>query len=154
MDTERFQAEGSTVIGRSRQAVFAFLCDPGVDPAALTPMEDEVVAWQETKGVGSVTRTTIELAARELEVTSTCVEFEPPQQLGLRLEGDLQGTQRWRLEEADSGTRLYLALDIARPEWTPQYLKQEQVAQNWGRMLVDQTLENVKAALEGRSALR
>lgn len=148
---ERFEAEGSTVIARSREAVFTFLCQPDVDPAELTPMEDRVVEWERTKGVGAVSRTTIEFAARELDVTSTCIEFDPPRQLAVALSGDLEGRQVWRLAEEDGGTRLHLDLDLARPEWTPQYLKDEQVAENWGQMLVDQTLENVKGALEGAS---
>jgi len=145
---ERFQAEGSTFIERAPREVFAFLCDPAVDAAELTPMEDRVVAREEMKGVGSLTRTTIEFAARELDLVSRCVEFEPAERLVLRLEGDLQGRQSWRVAEEDGGARLYLALDIERPEWTPQYLQDEQVAKNWGQTLVDQTLENVKAALE------
>lgn len=149
---ERFEAEGSTVIARSPQEVFAFLCEPDVDPAELTPMEDRVVEWQETKGVGSVSRTTIQFAARELDVTSTCVEFEPPERLAVKLEGDLQGRQLWQLAEEDGGTRLHLDLDIVRPEWTPRYLQEEQVAEHWTQMLVDQTLENVKGALEGGAA--
>lgn len=144
---ERFQAEGSTFIGRSVREVFAFLCDPDVDAAALTPMEDRVVEGEGTKGVGSVTRTTIELAARELDVTSRCVAFEPPHKMAMSLEGDLQGSQMWEMAQEGDGTQLHLALDIERPDWMPQYLQEEQAAKNWAQMLVDQTLENVKMAL-------
>jgi len=152
MDTDRFQAEGNTRIARSPDEVFRFLCDPDVDPADLTPMEDRVVEWQKMEGVGSLCRMTIELAARELECVSRCIEFEPPHKLATRLEGDLEGTQTWRLANEDEDTRLHLSLDMARPQWTPEYLRDERVAGNWGQMLVDQTLENVKSALEPESA--
>lgn len=144
---ERFQAEGSVFLAREPGEVFGFLCDPAVDAAELTPMEDRVVAGQGTKGVGSTTRTTVELAARELDVVSRCVEFEPGQKLALGLEGDLQGSQVWQMAAEGDGTRLHLALDIERPAWTPAYLQEEQAAQNWAQMLVDQTLENVRRAL-------
>ena len=152
IDMDRFQAEGNTLIRRSPDDVFKFLCYPDVDPADLTPMEDRVVEWQEMQGVGALSRMTIELAARELDCVCRCTEFEPPHRLATRLEGDLEGTQTWRLASENGGTRLHLSLDIARPEWTPAYLRDEQVAKNWGQTLVDQTLENVKAALESESA--
>lgn len=152
MDIGRFQSEGSTLIRRAPDEVFTFLCDPDVDPADLTPMEDRVVEWQDRRGVGSQCRMTIELAARELECVSRCIEFEPPRKLVTRLEGDLEGTQTWRLKGEDGDTRLHLSLDLARPAWTPEYLRDEQTASNWGQMLVDQTLENVKSALEPESA--
>lgn len=152
MDTGRFQAEGSTRIRRAPDEVFRFLCNPDVDPADLTPMEDRIVEWQEMQGVGSLCRMTIELAARELECVSRCIEFEPPHRLATRLEGDLEGSQTWRLAKENGDTRLQLSLDVARPEWTPEYLRDEQAAKNWGQMLVDQTLENVKSALEPQGA--
>ena len=144
----RFQAEDSTLVHRAPDEVFRFLCDPDLDPAQLTPMEDRVEEWQGLKGVGSLCRTTVSLAARDLDCVSRCVEFEPPERVVLQLEGDIKGKQTWHVTPENGDTRLHLALDLEAPQWTPEYLRDEQVAQNWGQMLVDQTLENVKEALE------
>lgn len=146
MDT--LHAEGSTYIDRSEREVFEFLCNPDVDPAELTPMEDEVTEWSPTQGIGSVCRSTIEFAARELESVARCIEFEPPHRLSLRLEGDLEGTQQWWLSPENGGTRIQLTLDLVKPRWMPAYLRDETTAARWGQTLVDQTLENVKSALE------
>jgi carbon monoxide dehydrogenase subunit G len=146
MDT--LHAEGSILVNHSAGDVFEFLCNPHVDPAELTPFEDRVTERSETPGVGAVLRTTVELAARELDCLARCVEFEPPHRLAMRLEGDLEGTQTWCLSPEGTGTVVQLDIRIAAPEWLPAYLRDETAASRWTQMLVDQTLENVKTALE------
>ena len=146
MDT--IQAEGTVHIHRSPEQVFAFLCNPNVDPAALTPMEDRFVEWQEMSGVGSICRSVVEFAARELNCTTRCTEYEPPHRLATRMEGDLVGAQNWRLSPAGTGTELHLSLSIEKPIWLPSYLRDETTAERWGEMLVEQTLENVRSALQ------
>lgn len=41
---------------------------------------------------------------------------------------------------------------MARPQWTPEHLRDERVAKKWGQMLADQRLKNVKSAPEPESA--
>ncbi|MDQ4075454.1 MAG: SRPBCC family protein [Chloroflexota bacterium] len=141
-------AEGSTRIERSVGEVFEFLCNPSIDLAELTPTEDRVTEWSEIRGVGSVRRFTVEIAARQLDYSARCVEFEPPHRLGAQLEGELEGSQVWELTPEAGGTHAQLTIDIVKPQWTPAYLRDETTAARWGQMLVDQTLANVKSALE------
>lgn len=145
---ETLRADGDTIINRPIEQVFEFLCNPDVDPAELTPMEDRFIEWNERRGIGTICRSTIEFAARELDCIARCVEFEPPQRLGMRLEGDLHGMQVWHLSREDDATRAQLSIDIEKPEWTPAYLRDQDTAAHWGRTLVEQVLENVKSALE------
>lgn len=149
----KIQATGSTHINRSSEEVFEFLCDPDVDPAELTPMEDRITDWQAMRGVGSSCRTTIEFVARELECTTTCIEFDPPHRLTTQIDGDLAGTQRWQLTPQEDGTQLQLTFEMVEPQWLPAYLREETTAARWAQMLVDQTLTNVKSALESLTSL-
>ncbi|MFQ5593634.1 MAG: SRPBCC family protein [Anaerolineae bacterium] len=145
---DALHAEGSTLINQPAGDVFEFLCNPHVDPAELTPFEDRVTERSETPGVGAVLRTTVELAARKLDCLARCVEFEPPHKLAMRLEGDLEGTQTWRLSPEGEGTVVQLDIRIVAPEWLPAYLRNERTASRWAQTLVDQTLANVKTALD------
>lgn len=145
---ETLRAEGNTFINRSVGEVFEFLCNPDIDPVELTPFEDWVTERSESPGIGSVLRTTVEFAARELDCVARCVDFEPPHRLGMRLEGDLEGMQSWHLASEDAGTRAHLSIEMVKPEWLPAYLQDEKTAGRWCHMLVDQTLVNVKTTLE------
>jgi carbon monoxide dehydrogenase subunit G len=145
---DRLYAERDTYIERPPQEVFAFLCDPNVDQAEITPFEDRVTEQSTEPGVGAICRTTVELAARDLDCISRCIEFDPPRRLVMQLEGDLTGRQAWELEPQDNGTRAHLTVDIVAPTWLPQYLRDDRTAANWTTMLADQTLQNVKSALE------
>jgi hypothetical protein len=88
----------------------------------------------------------MEIAARQLEYSVWCTEFEPPRRLTCQLQGDLQGGSIWRLRPDGEGTRAELILDIALPRWTPAYLRDETIGARWGEMLVNQYLANVTAA--------
>ena len=146
---ENFEAEGSTFIDRPVEEVFDFICNPDVDPAELTPMEDRVTDWQELGGVGAFYRATIELAARELDCVVHCVEHERPRKLTTHMEGDLESRQRWQLAPENGGTRLSLDIELERPHWVPPYLREERAARNWAQMLVEQTLALVRGAMQG-----
>lgn len=145
---DRLYAERDAYIQRTPQDVFAFLCNPDVDQAEITPFEDRVTEQSREPGVGAICRTTVELAARDLDLISRCVEFDPPRRLVMQLEGDLTGRQAWELEPEDGGTRAHLTIDIGAPDWLPQYLRDDRTAANWTTTLADQTLDNVKSALE------
>lgn len=147
MDT--IHGEGAIHINRSPDEVFEFLCDPDVDPAELTPLEDRITDWQALCEVGSTSRVMIEFAARKLNCLARCTAFEPSRLLATRLEGDLEGEQVWQLAPESGGTRLHLALDFVEPVWLPTYLQDDTTAARWGERLAEATLANVKAALEG-----
>lgn len=146
---DKLQGQADVFINRSREETFKFLCDPDVDPAELTPFEDKIIEGGTTHGVGYVCRTTIDLAARELDCTTRCIEYDPPRRLVTRLEGDLEGTQAWELRPENDGTRAQLSFEVVKPEWLPAYLKDKTTGARWSQRLVEQTLENVKTTLEG-----
>lgn len=143
-----FHTEADILIERSVNETFEFLCNPPLDRAELTPLEDTVTSLNETKGVGSSRRITIELAARKLDCVFHCVKFEPPHQLVMRLEGDLEGIQTWQLTAEGNGTRAHLLFEVVAPSWTPVYLQDEVVADRWSHRLAEETLANIKAILE------
>ncbi len=145
---DRFYAEDSVSIERPPEDVFRFLSTPPVERAELTPLEEMVLGDEDITGVGAVVRTTLEFAARELHYVARCTRYDPPHRLELRFEGDLQGTQAWHLTPEGTGTRASMTLDIVEPVWTPAYLRDRITAEHWTKMLVDQTLSNVKAGVE------
>lgn len=145
---EPIHCEGSIYINHPIEEVFEFLANPSVKPEELTPLEDRVEEREEVRGVGAERRATVEFAARVLEYVARCTEYKPPHRLSSRFEGDVEGNETWQLVPEGSGTRAQLTIDFVRPEWTPAYLRNNTTADRWGRMLVDQTLANVKAALE------
>jgi hypothetical protein len=118
--------EGSISIDRPMDAVFEFLANPDIDLEVLTPLEDRIVERQEVQGIGAECRTTVELAARELQYLARCTEYEPPHRLASQLEGDVEGAD----------------------------LRDNMTAERWGQRLVDQTLANVKTFLEQPAELR
>lgn len=85
-----FHTQADILINRPVNETFEFLCNPPVDRAELTPLEDTVTPLNQIRGVGSSRRMTIELAARKLDCVFHCVKFEPPHQLVMHLEGDLR----------------------------------------------------------------
>jgi uncharacterized protein YndB with AHSA1/START domain len=148
INMEPLHCESSIYIDRPIGEVFEFLANPSVKPEELTPLEDWVEERDEVRGVGAERRATVEFAARVLEYVARCTEYEPPHRLSSQFEGDLEGNETWQLVSESSGTRVQLTLNFVRPEWTPAYLRDKTTADRWGQMLVDQTLANVKAALE------
>ncbi|MSP12256.1 MAG: hypothetical protein EXR62_04775 [Chloroflexi bacterium] len=145
---DQLHCDGTTYIDRPMDEVFDFICNPKVDRAELTPMEDKVTESHIVSGVGSTIRMTVEFAARKLTFVSRCVEHNPPQRLTQQFEGDLEGTQTWNLETEGAGTLVHLVINLLLPTWTPAYLKDKTTAEHWGQMLVDQTLDNIKSAIE------
>lgn len=143
-----FHSEADILIERSVNETFEFLCNPSLDRAELTPLEDTITSLNETKGVGSSRRVTIELAARKLDCVFYCVTFEPPHQLVMRVEGDLEGIQTWQLTAEGNHTRARLLFEVAAPLWTPGYLRDEVVADRWSHRLAEETLTNIKTILE------
>jgi uncharacterized protein YndB with AHSA1/START domain len=141
--------KGSTYIDQPVAEVFEFLANPKINPEELTPLEDEVTERDQMPGIGTETHMTVEFAARELKYVARCTEYKPPHRLVSQLEGDMmEGTEAWDLASQRDGTRAYLTLELIRPEWTPAYLRDDITADRWGQMLVDQTLANVKSAVE------
>lgn len=143
-----FRTEADILINRSVNETFEFLCSPNLDRAELTPLEDTVTPMNQTRGVGATRRMTIELAARKLNCLAHCVEFEPPHRLVMRVEGDLEGMQAWKLVAEGDATRAYLTFEVAAPVWTPAYLHDQATAERWSRWLAEETLAKVKALLE------
>lgn len=140
--------EDSTYIDRPITEVFEFLANPSIKQEKLTPLEDQVIKQNELRGLGAVSRATVEFAARQLEYLTRCTEYEPPHRLTRQFEGDLEGSERWQLTTENTGTHAQLTLHLVRPDWTPAYLRDNTTANRWGHMWVDQTLANIKSALE------
>jgi hypothetical protein len=146
-----FKARGSTFIKRPINETFEFLCNPAVKSTELSPFEEEMVEREPMQGVGSTYRSIIELAARKLNCTTRCVEYEPHRRLVTQVEGDLEGIQNWVLAAEKDGTRVQLSIEFAAPEWLPAYLHDEDNAARWSKTLVEQTLTRVRIALEPSS---
>ncbi len=138
--------QGNTHINLPAGQVFAFLCHPTVDRAHLTPLECRTAEGGGVYGPGFVARMEIEIAARQLEYSVWCTEFEPPRRLTCQVQGDLHGGSAWRLRPDGEGTRAELILDITLPRWAPAYLRDETIGTRWGEMLVNQWLTNIRAA--------
>jgi hypothetical protein len=143
-----FHTEADILIERSVDETFEFLCNPSLDRRELTPLEDTFTSLNQTKGVGSSRRITIEVAARKLDCVFHCVTYEPPHHLVMRLEGDLEGIQTWQLTAEGNHTRARLLFEVAAPVWTPVYLQDEIVADRWSHRLAEETLANIKTAIE------
>ncbi|MBI3943153.1 MAG: SRPBCC family protein [Chloroflexi bacterium] len=145
---DQLHCDGSIYINRPIDEVFDFICNPDVDLAELTPMEDEVTESNVIRGVGATIRLTVEFAARKLTYVCRCVEYTPPHRLAQEFEGELEGMQTWHLRPEGEHTLAHLMIDLVLPKWTPAYLHDKTTAEHWGQMLVDQTLNNVKSAIE------
>lgn len=141
------QAEDELTVRHAPEAVFDLLCEPRRRPG-LIPMEQRIVRGETIRQVGDAYIATLEFAARKLTYTSRCTSLVRPEYLAMEMEGDIGGSQEWRLRPEPDGIRVLLALDLFAPSWLPAYLQEETAAKNWAKTLIGQILRNVSLELD------
>ena len=150
MKIEGAQAQDDITVRHTAEAVFDLLCDPKRRPG-LIPMEQRIVRGEKIRRVGDTYTGTLEFAARKVTYTSRCTSLVRPEYLAMEMEGELEGSQEWRLRAEPNGTHILLALDLLAPSWLPAYLQEETTAKNWCEMLVRQILSNLSKRLDAEA---
>jgi uncharacterized membrane protein len=141
-------AEGETVVQRPIAEVFAFLADPENDPKWRTGVLD--IARISGSGTGARYRQGVKgPSGRRVDADLEITQLETDSLIGFRAtSGPVRPTGQYRLESADTGTRVRFTLDADLPGLKKVIAP---VVQKTMNTEVSQ-LENLKRVLEAESA--
>ncbi|MCC7354478.1 MAG: SRPBCC family protein [Anaerolineae bacterium] len=143
----RLIAEKSIVISCPAETIFDFIGSVGPQRMPVTPLQVQVISCSPLSH-GVVNRVMMNLAAHRVAYDMRCTEYIRPSRIACLMENGIDGELAWDLKPGGEGTRVDFRVEISVPPWAPSHFKEEPTRTRWVEWLAEETLANLKMAVE------